>query len=464
LDYNRIRDGQWTESTETFSYDWLDRLVSIQGSSGSVSYSYDPAGNRIVQNDLTYAYNDMNELLTISDGTSFTYDQLGNTLTKSDEDSWAYTYDVRNQLTQVEKNQQSIALYDYDGNGRRVKKSEWSEDLEDYKTTICMYSGLDIIYEKDPDSGEEAIYIYSPRGRIAKSVGGLQDYYHIDFLGSTRLVTDENGSITSETQYKAFGENESDEKSHLYTGKEKDSSDLYYFGSRYYDPDIGRFITRDSQFGRKSNPQSFNRYIYCLNNPLKYVDPDGRENASWLFDQEQEDNKVLCYSQAPQLIEYVYMEYDYTIFAWYCIISGGALAIMGAGLYAPILIPLLKGFLSKKVAWEVIKFIITHIIIPLLIAYTVYLQTRNDEDGNEFLYIEWKRDDTYGYKYVDETTGETVKGEQWVNGKHQVWIHVPGEGSEGGHWEDDLDEDGVASSVDDDDNDPLIGDEDPNVP
>jgi len=342
LDYERLKDGQWEESTETFSYDWLDRLVSVQGSSGSVSYSYDAVGNRIMKNDLTYTYNDMNELLSISDSTSFTYDQLGNTATKSDEDSWTYTYDIRNRLTQVEKNQQAIALYDYDGNGRRVKKTEWSEDLQDFKTLICVYSGLDVIYEKDVDSDAEAIYIYSPRGRIGKAVNGLKDFYHIDFMGSTRLVTDENGSVTSETQYKAFGETESDEKSHLYTGKEKDSSELYYFGSRYYDSDIGRFITRDTQFGRKAIPQSFNRYIYCLNNPLKYVDPDGKENASWLFDQEQENEKVLQYSQAPQLIEYVYMEYDYTLFAWYCIISGAILAGIGAVVFAPYLAPLIK--------------------------------------------------------------------------------------------------------------------------
>jgi RHS repeat-associated protein len=363
LDYSRLKDGQWTESTETFSYDWLDRLVSVQGSSGSVSYSYDAVGNRIMKNDLTYTYNDMNELLSMSDGTSFTYDQLGNTATKSDEDSWTYTCDIRNRLTQVEKNQQAIALYDYDGNGRRVKKTEWSEDLQAYKATICMYSGLDIIYEKDADSDAEAIYIYSPRGRIAKSVDGLKDYYHSDFLGSTRLITDENGTVTSETQYKAFGKNESNEKSHLYTGKEKDSSELYYFGSRYYDFETGRFITRDTRFGRKSTPQSFNRYIYCLNNPLKYIDPDGRENSSWLFDQEQENKKVLCYSQAPQLIEYVYLEYDYTAFAYYCIISGIILGIAGAIFSAPYLMSFAKTLasLSSVISNKIIG-IITKIV------------------------------------------------------------------------------------------------------
>jgi hypothetical protein len=50
---------------------------------------------------------------------------------------------------------------------------------------------------------------------------------------------------------------------------------LYYFGARYYDPETGRFITRDTVFGDLTDPQSQNRYVYCRNNPQKYTDPDG---------------------------------------------------------------------------------------------------------------------------------------------------------------------------------------------
>jgi hypothetical protein len=57
-----------------------------------------------------------------------------------------------------------------------------------------------------------------------------------------------------------------------------------YFGTRYYDPTIGRFITRDPVKGTIMNPQSLNPYVYCLNNPLKYVDPDGRENINYLYE------------------------------------------------------------------------------------------------------------------------------------------------------------------------------------
>jgi RHS repeat-associated protein len=268
------------------------------------------------------------------------------------------------------------------------------------------------------------------------------------------LKTDENGTVTSETQYKAFGENEPDEKSHLYTGKEKDSSELYYFGSRYYDPEMGRFITRDNRFGSKYTPQSFNRYIYCLNNPLKYVDQDGRENSSWLFDQEQENKKVLCYSQAPQLLEYTYIEYDYTLFGWYCVISGVILVVMGAIVFAPYLTPLvktlqllpskvysaimsaissyfdwavknpLKGTLLSFIFGQLAEYVLEKIIIPLLeelaikckellmkaygylwehitnVLGDLLLLTYFDEYGNPLCGSVWSKDFSYMWKCV----------------------------------------------------------------
>ncbi|MBU6999060.1 MAG: RHS repeat-associated core domain-containing protein, partial [Theionarchaea archaeon] len=61
----------------------------------------------------------------------------------------------------------------------------------------------------------------------------------------------------------------------LFTGKEKDSSGLHYYGARYYDSSLGRFITRDMYLGESEDPQSLNRYTYCKNNPLKYRDQWG---------------------------------------------------------------------------------------------------------------------------------------------------------------------------------------------
>jgi RHS repeat-associated protein len=54
-----------------------------------------------------------------------------------------------------------------------------------------------------------------------------------------------------------------------------DTTGLYYYNARYYDPNIGRFISPDTIIPQPFNPQSLNRYSYCLNNPLKYIDPTG---------------------------------------------------------------------------------------------------------------------------------------------------------------------------------------------
>ncbi|MBU7045882.1 MAG: hypothetical protein HXS54_05545, partial [Theionarchaea archaeon] len=131
LDYKRrLPDQTWFQSTETFQYDWLDRLTGAEGDYGSLLYSYDPAGNRLSQNGLVYTYSTMNELLSISDGTLFTYDDNGNTLTKSDgTTNWSYTYSGATLLEKVVKDQQIIGEYVYDGAGKRIQKTEWIESL-----------------------------------------------------------------------------------------------------------------------------------------------------------------------------------------------------------------------------------------------------------------------------------------------------------------------------------------------
>jgi RHS repeat-associated protein len=280
LEYKkRLPDQQWIESSQNFEYDWLNRLISTRDGNTTSAYTYDAVGNRLSKNDTTYTYTTMNELLSGSDGSLFTYDGMGNTLTKSTpSDMYMYTHDDKSKLIQVEKNQQIIAEYTYDGDGRRIEKTEWVESLQEYKSIIYGYSGGNVIYEENVHTGVHATYIHGPTGKIAKNVGGLTEYYHRDHLGSTRLITNESGTTCGEISYQPFGEltkSGDTEENHLYTGKEKDSSGLYYFGARYYDPDTGRWIERDLYGGKIENPMSLNRYVYCYNNPLFYVDPDG---------------------------------------------------------------------------------------------------------------------------------------------------------------------------------------------
>ncbi|MCU7829556.1 MAG: RHS domain-containing protein [Candidatus Thiodiazotropha sp. (ex Myrtea sp. 'scaly one' KF741663)] len=109
----------------------------------------------------------------------------------------------------------------------------------------------------------------------------LVTYYHTDVLGSPIAATDEHGNDLWNERYQPYGERidkdpESDENKIWYTGKPVDeSTGLSYFGARYYDPVIGRFISPDPVGFTETSIHSFNKYTYSNNNPYKYVDPDG---------------------------------------------------------------------------------------------------------------------------------------------------------------------------------------------
>jgi RHS repeat-associated protein len=105
-------------------------------------------------------------------------------------------------------------------------------------------------------------------------------YYHVDALGSVVAATDQNGALLWRKEYAPFGEQSdamaANEKV-SYTGKEHDYlTGLSYFGARYYDPQLGRFMSTDPIGFVESSPMSFNRYAYANNNPYRYVDVDGR--------------------------------------------------------------------------------------------------------------------------------------------------------------------------------------------
>jgi RHS repeat-associated protein len=118
----------------------------------------------------------------------------------------------------------------------------------------------------------------NPAGNISSGTY----YMHTNHIGSTSLVTDKNGNETYRTVYKPFGEvfgtiSATQDFLPSFTGKDLDlDTNLYYFNARWYDPSIGRFITPDDGLGADENiPGAYNRYSYCVNNPINYVDPSG---------------------------------------------------------------------------------------------------------------------------------------------------------------------------------------------
>jgi RHS repeat-associated protein len=117
------------------------------------------------------------------------------------------------------------------------------------------------------------------------SAGSLQAenvvYYHNDALGSPVAATNSSGAVIWKEDYQPYGEkavNDAAASSEKigYTGQAFDKkTGLNYFGARYYDPVIGRFMGIDPVGFQEGNIHSFNRYAYANNNPYRYVDPDG---------------------------------------------------------------------------------------------------------------------------------------------------------------------------------------------
>lgn len=110
------------------------------------------------------------------------------------------------------------------------------------------------------------------------------EYYHVDAVGSVRAVTSESGATIRTHGYTPFGHGDGTSPGNptaRFTGKERDAETGFdYFGARYYGSRIGRFTTVDPALDIEQalvDPQRWNRYAYALNNPLRFVDPDGRQ-------------------------------------------------------------------------------------------------------------------------------------------------------------------------------------------
>ncbi|MBU2475304.1 MAG: RHS repeat-associated core domain-containing protein [Nanoarchaeota archaeon] len=138
---------------------------------------------------------------------------------------------------------------------------------------VCV---SDECVEREYDEGMlgTKTFFYVGRKLVAQEKDDEFSYYHHDNLGSVRKITDENGSVVSSFEYFPFGEKYSQEgeSDFEYTGQKFDSTGLNYYGARYYDSSLGRFITSDP------GHDGVNWYAYVGNNPVTRVDPNGLED------------------------------------------------------------------------------------------------------------------------------------------------------------------------------------------
>ena len=271
-----------TSKTITYTYDDLDRLTSAQTSNLSYgdytkTYQYDSIGNMVYKSDVgVMSYGGTGfpnpHALTASGTKTYSYDLNGNLL---NDTSNQFAWNVRNQLVQS-----GDYSFTYDYSGQRIKSINASSG----EKTIFVNKYLEI----RPDSA--LYYFWAGPTRIASleisknAEGSLNDpstgiitYFHQDHLGSVALATNENGEVIQINDYAPYGSityndsSSSSQSPYSFSGKEYSQDlGLYYFEARWYDPEVGHFISPDPIDGIS--------YAYAENNPLRYLDPFGLFN------------------------------------------------------------------------------------------------------------------------------------------------------------------------------------------
>ncbi len=161
----------------------------------------------------------------------------------------------------------------YDGNLKRVKQ------VQGGKTIYSVYSQSGaMLYRDNVTNNETTAYIPGSAGIRLKN--GVPDYTHKDHLGSPVAMTDATGTVLWRELYAPFGLKQIDPAANRenegYTGHiDDDASGLTYIQARYYDPNIGRFLSNDPVGFAQGGPGYFGRYTYVGNDPANMTDPTG---------------------------------------------------------------------------------------------------------------------------------------------------------------------------------------------
>jgi RHS repeat-associated protein len=317
----------------TYEYDDLNRLASttvsylnIPNSNYSQSFSYDAIGNILSNSALgEYSYELANPQQLSSVGAqNFVYDNAGNLLTDSQK---TLTWDWRSRLQKSQNfGTEDFTNYEYDHQNQRLAKITKTQrldiepDLEPIPIIAAAVSTplpppidltneitlneehyVDQYFEKNVQTGDFKAHIFLNGQKIATINNNNAPYYVIsDHLNSSSILVDDAGNIAEVSDYRPFGAEAYSntiidlDNDYNFTGKETDEeSSLQYFGARYMDNNIGRFISIEpvilalhdndrlkaltgSELQKfLQDPQKLQYYSYSRNNPILFVDLDG---------------------------------------------------------------------------------------------------------------------------------------------------------------------------------------------
>jgi RHS repeat-associated protein len=263
--------------SHSYGYDAANRLISANHPSSEPAemYSYDGMGNRMSSLvSSAYSYDLANRLL--GDTTfDYSYDGNGNLTRKTERANGkitTYNYDSENRLTSVVVPSGSVYSYRYDGIDRRIAKL-----ANNIVTVQYVYDGLDILSEYTGSGALAASYTQGPGVDEVLSVrrGTTSSDFQKDHLGSvirTFSGTTASNSIRTDSFGRLLSQAGTPQSPYSFTGREFDSeTGLYYYRTRYYDPEIGRFTSPDP-IGILGGG---NLYSYVSANPVNATDPSG---------------------------------------------------------------------------------------------------------------------------------------------------------------------------------------------
>jgi len=292
---NRLSVVEQSGRTVNYTYDTLYRLTQeaiTDPALGNeiISYTYDDFGNRLTKTDasgtISYTYDANDRMLSEAGPTSiatYTYDDNGNTLSKTEGvDTTFYSYDFENRLVGVNSAAGATA-YGYDSDGIRVAKvvgGNITNYLVDHNRPYAQ------VLEETDNGSLTVSYVYGDD--LISQNRGSSYYYLYDGQMSTRQLTNETETVANTYTYDAFGvlidQAGAVGNNYMYTGEQYDpNAGFYYLRARYYNQGIGRFATVDPFDGFDVNPTTLHKYLYANTNPVMFADPSGHIGVLTVF-------------------------------------------------------------------------------------------------------------------------------------------------------------------------------------
>lgn len=288
---NRLTELTSPDGSSVYTYDDRHQLTDATHSyQDNEDYRYDENGNR--DND-GYEIDDNNQLK--SDGTySYTYDNEGNRTSRTHIDTGEvteYRWDHRNRLTEVVTKDSSGVVthsvaYTYDAFDRRIAKAVDNDGVgtDPATTEHLVYEGAHVSLVFDESGNLTQRYLYGPQIDQVLAQEDTQTgevlWALTDHQGTVRDVINNDGEVVNHITYDSFGQITSETNADVnfrfgFTGRDVDEeTDLYYYRARYYDPEVGQFISEDP-IGFSAGDANLRRYVD--NSPLNGVDPSGNE-------------------------------------------------------------------------------------------------------------------------------------------------------------------------------------------